>query len=74
MRLAFQRTIGLWLISSTGFLVGFQPNGDDFIRQLLARFRAYNEQRPTEKVYLYADRQAYLTGETIWLKKPPPVC
>lgn len=68
MRPAFHRIIGLWLIVSTGFLVAFHPSDDEFLRQLLDRFRAYNEQWPTEKVYLHTDRETYLTGETIWLK------
>lgn len=40
----------------------------EFARQLLARFRAYSQQRPTEKAYLQTDRAVYLAGETIWLK------
>ena len=68
MRPAFHRIIRLCLVSSAGCLVAFYGTDDEFIRQLLARFQAYNEQRPTEKVYLHTDRETYLTGETIWMK------
>ena len=68
MRPAFQRIISLFLVIGAGFLVAFHPSDDEFVRQLLDRFRAYNEQRPTEKVYLHTDRETYLTGETIWMK------
>ena len=65
---AFHRIIGLSLLVSTGLLLAFHGSDDEFIKQLLERFDAYNEQRPTEKVYLHTDRETYLTGETIWMK------
>ncbi|WP_332368313.1 hypothetical protein [Spirosoma telluris] len=40
----------------------------DFSKLVIERFRVYNQQRPTEKVYVHTDRNAYLIGETIWLK------
>ena len=46
----------------------FRTNDDEFTKRLIDQFRAYNLQRPTEKVYVHTDRDAYLTGETIWLK------
>lgn len=68
MRSAFHRIIRLCLVATTGCLFAFYGTDDEFIRQLLARFQTYNEQRPTEKVYLHTDRDTYLTGETIWMK------
>ena len=65
---AFNRIIGLFFLVGAGLLSAFRARDDDFIKQLLDRFRAYNEQRPTEKVYLHTDRETYLTGETIWIK------
>ncbi|WP_338871994.1 TonB-dependent receptor plug domain-containing protein [Spirosoma sp. SC4-14] len=58
----------LLLLSASVFVAFRYNNNDDLIKQLLDRFRAYNHQRPVEKVYLHTDRDAYLTGETIWLK------
>ncbi|GAB3998043.1 Plug domain-containing protein [Spirosoma daeguense] len=52
----------------TALLVAFRLKDDDFVKQLLERLRLFNEQRPTEKVYIHTDRDTYLTGETIWLK------
>ncbi|GAB3889598.1 Plug domain-containing protein [Spirosoma agri] len=50
-------------------LVAFRfVSDDDFLKRLLARFQDYNQQRPVEKVYVHTDRDAYLTGETIWMK------
>ena len=50
-------------------LLAFQfADEPEFGKEVVARFRAYNEQRPTEKVYIHTDRDAYLTGETVWLK------
>lgn len=40
---------------------------DDFATELLSRFRAYQQQRPVEKVYVRTDRDLYAAGETIWL-------
>lgn len=68
MRPAFHRIIGLLVLVSTGLLSAYRTSDDEFIKQLLNRFDAYNEQRPTEKVYLHTDRETYLTGETIWIK------
>ena len=51
------------------FLVAFRYGADDgFSKRLIANFRAYSQERPTEKVYIQTDRDAYLIGETIWLK------
>ncbi len=65
---AFHRVVGLVLVATTGFLFLSLGSDDAFISQLIDRLRAYNEQRPTEKVYLHTDRETYLTGETIWMK------
>lgn len=67
MQPAFHRIVGLLLLVSTGFSVAFSGSDDGFINQLIERFQAYNQQRPTEKVYLHTDRETYLTGETIWM-------
>jgi len=62
------RSIGLLM----GLIVALCLSGnrvdDDFIKRLLDQFRIYHQQRPTEKAYVHTDRDAYLTGETIWLK------
>ncbi len=65
MRLSIFR---LFILSAITLFVSFRPDDDEFIKRLLDQFRAYNEQRPTEKVYIHTDRDAYITGETIWLK------
>ncbi len=65
---ACRRFIGLILLATAGFLVAFSGSDNEFINQLLARLQAYNQQRPTEKVYLHTDRDTYLIGETIWMK------
>ncbi|GAB4031611.1 Plug domain-containing protein [Spirosoma jeollabukense] len=49
-------------------LIAFRGHEDDFIKRLVDQFRAYNRERPTEKVYVHTDRDAYLIGETVWLK------
>ncbi|GAB3640854.1 TonB-dependent receptor plug domain-containing protein [Spirosoma arcticum] len=68
MRWASQWITGLFLVVGAGFLASFQSHDDEFVKQLIDRLQAYNEQRPTEKVYLHTDRETYLTGETIWMK------
>lgn len=68
MRSASQWITSLFLIGSAGFLASFHAHDDEFIKQLIDRLQAYNQQRPTEKVYLHTDRETYLTGETIWMK------
>lgn len=68
MRPAFFRFIGLYVLTAATLFSAFRSNDDEFIKRLLSQFRVYNQQRPTEKVYLHTDRDAYLTGEMIWLK------
>lgn len=68
MYAAFPRIVRLFLVVSAGLLVSLHRDDDAFIKQLIDRLQAYNEQRPTEKVYLHTDRETYLTGETIWMK------
>ncbi len=64
----FRRLIPYGLVF-TLFLAAFRYGADDgFGKRLIANFRAYSQERPTEKVYLQTDRDAYLIGETIWLK------
>lgn len=58
----------LFILSAITLFVSFRRDDDEFIKRLLDQFRAYNQQRPTEKVYVHTDRDAYVTGETIWLK------
>lgn len=60
------RLIGMLAVAS---LTAVQFIDDpDFSKLLIERFQAYNQLRPTEKVYVHTDRDAYLIGETIWLK------
>ena len=63
-----RRRIVLFILVSAGFLFAFYSGDDDFVRQLVARFEAYNQQRPVEKVYVHTDRDTYVIGETIWMK------
>jgi TonB-dependent SusC/RagA subfamily outer membrane receptor len=69
MHHTIHRTTILILLTAIALLSAFRfINNDDFIKQLLAKFQSYNQQRPLEKVYIHTDREAYLTGETIWMK------
>lgn len=69
MILTISRTTRLLLLLAAIVFTAFRYNtNDDLIKQLLDHFHAYNHQRPVEKVYLHTDRDAYMTGETIWLK------
>lgn len=65
---AFFRFTGVSILLSSALFFAFRSNDDDFIKRLLEQFRVYSQQHPTEKVYVHTDRDAYLTGETIWLK------
>ncbi|MFD2573939.1 TonB-dependent receptor plug domain-containing protein [Spirosoma soli] len=67
MRSAFSPIYVLVLIFGTGLLTAFSVN-DDFSKRIVDLFRTYNQQRPIEKVYVHTDRDAYLIGETIWMK------
>ncbi|WP_420149830.1 TonB-dependent receptor plug domain-containing protein, partial [Spirosoma sp.] len=62
------RIIGVCLLLTSTLVVAFRSNDDDFIKRLIGQLRAYHEQHPTEKVYVQTDRDAYLVGETMWLK------
>jgi TonB-dependent SusC/RagA subfamily outer membrane receptor len=65
----FSRKLTLFIFALTVFLTAFRYVSDDgFGKRLIANFLAYSQQRPTEKVYVQTDRDAYLIGETIWLK------
>ena len=68
MRTAFFRFAGVCVTLTATLFFAFRSSDDDFIKRLLDQFRTYNQQHPTEKVYVQTDRDAYLTGETIWLK------
>ena len=68
MHSQFHRLAPLLLLVGTGFLFALHGQDDDFIKHLTEQFERYNQQRPTEKVYLHTDRETYLTGETIWMK------
>lgn len=68
MRPTFFRFIGIFGLLTASLFFAFRSIDDDFTKRLLDQFRAYNQQRPTEKVYVQTDRDAYLIGETIWLK------
>ncbi|GAB2577484.1 TonB-dependent receptor plug domain-containing protein [Spirosoma areae] len=68
MNFLFSRSTSLVVLLAIALFTSFRSDNNEFITQLITRFRAYNQERPTEKVYLQTDREAYLTGETIWLK------
>ncbi len=68
MRSIFYYIFGFLLLVVISSLAGFKSVDDEFIKRLVDQFRVYNQQRPTEKVYLHTDRDAYLVGETIWMK------
>ncbi|QDK78512.1 TonB-dependent receptor [Spirosoma sp. KCTC 42546] len=69
MRLTFFHRVRLITLLTIGSLSAIHFVDDpDFSKLVIERFRAYNQQRPTEKVYVHTDRDAYLIGETIWLK------
>lgn len=69
MRSSFFRQASSWGLpalmaaSALGFIAD-----DGFSKKLVELFLTYSRERPTEKVYIQTDRDAYLTGETIWLK------
>ncbi|QMW00420.1 TonB-dependent receptor plug domain-containing protein [Spirosoma foliorum] len=69
MRLTFLNRVrlGISLVVVSLSAVCFIDDGD-FSKLLVERFQTYNQQHPTEKVYVHTDRDAYLVGETIWLK------
>lgn len=65
----FFSKLTLYGLVFTLFLGAFRYGADDgFGKRLIANFRAYYQERPTEKAYIQTDRDAYLIGETIWLK------
>ncbi len=69
MQPLFFRKLTPYLLALTIIPAAFRYAADDgFSKRLLANFQEYARQRPTEKVYLQTDRDAYLIGETIWLK------
>ncbi|UFH53710.1 TonB-dependent receptor plug domain-containing protein [Spirosoma sp. KNUC1025] len=68
MHPAFFRFAGACVVLVATTLFAFRPNDDDFIKRLLSQIHTYNQQHPTEKVYVQTDRAAYLAGETIWMK------
>ena len=68
MRPAVFRLFSLFIGLIITLFFSFRRTDDEFIKRVLDQFRAYNQQRPTEKVYVHTDRDAYLIGETIWLK------
>ncbi|MFD2936824.1 TonB-dependent receptor plug domain-containing protein [Spirosoma flavum] len=68
MRPVVFRLVSLFSVLTVTLFFSFRSTDDEFIKRLLELFRVYNQQRPTEKVYIHTDRDAYLSGETIWLK------
>ncbi len=68
MRPPIFRFVCSFIVPVLALFLAFRQNSDEFIKRLLDQFRTYNQQRPVEKVYVHTDRDAYLTGETIWLK------
>ncbi|MVM31352.1 TonB-dependent receptor plug domain-containing protein [Spirosoma sp. HMF4905] len=68
MRRSFFHRVRLILLCIVSLSAVHFIDDPEFSKQVIERFRAYNQQRPTEKVYIHTDRDAYLIGETIWLK------
>ncbi|MBD2757590.1 TonB-dependent receptor plug domain-containing protein [Spirosoma validum] len=68
MRPTFFRYATVYVALTAMLFLAFRSYDDDFIKRLLEQFRAYSEFHPAEKVYVHTDRDAYLTGETIWMK------
>lgn len=52
---------------TVGFMA-FRAIDDPFVTTLVEKLAAYNQQLPTEKVYIQTDRDNYVPGETVWLK------
>src|SRR5215212_414531 len=64
--LAYQRISQAFLfILFTHFSASSQP---DPIKKLEQQFAEHNRQMPQEKIFVHADKNTYLTGETIWFK------
>lgn len=68
MRATFSHYLWTFIVLIAASLIAFRGHEDDFIKRVVDQFRAYNRERPTEKVYVHTDRDAYLIGETVWLK------
>ena len=49
-------------------VTAFRAIDDPFVNMLIEKLNAYNQQLPSEKVYLQTDRDNYVPGETVWLK------
>ena len=60
------RLVMLLIVITASAFHFIDDNG--FSKQIIDQFQAYVQQRPIEKVYIHTDRDAYLIGETIWLK------
>jgi len=46
----------------------FRAIDNSFVNTLIEKLAAYNQQLPSEKVYVQTDRDNYMPGETVWLK------
>ncbi|WP_077920210.1 TonB-dependent receptor plug domain-containing protein [Spirosoma sp. 209] len=68
MRLLNHRSFFAFILLSITGLTAFRYIDDDFVKRLIDQFERYSIERPVEKVYLHTDREAYLAGETIWIK------
>lgn len=68
MRSSTQQLFAGLLLLGGVIALAFRPADDPFINRLVEQFRTYHQQRPVEKVYVHTDRDAYVIGETLWLK------
>ncbi len=59
--------LALLFIAGLSF-TAFRAFDDPFVTNLVDKLNAYNQQLPSEKVYVQTDRDNYVPGETIWLK------
>jgi hypothetical protein len=48
--------------------LAFKVIDDEPLRKFFDKFQVYLKERPTEKVYIHADKAYYAAGDTLWMK------